>query len=42
MNKSVIFLLLALACIWLVLNDFYGTNLITRFIKTAIPTAEGE
>ena len=42
MDKSLIFLILAMACVWLVLNDFYGSNLVTRFIKTAIPTSQGE
>ena len=43
MDKSLLFLLLALCCVWLVLNDFYGSHLVTNFIKTAIPKAdEGE
>ena len=42
MDKSVIFIILAMCCVWVVLDDFYGKNLITRFIKTAIPNSQGE
>ena len=40
LGRSLIFLALGLAALWLVLNEFYGTGLITKFIKAAIPSAE--
>ena len=41
-DKSLMFFLLALVCVWLVLDEFYGRNLITKFIVTMIPKASEE
>ena len=39
-DKSLFFLVLALICFWLVMNEFYGSRLITQFITTLIPKAQ--
>lgn len=39
-DKSLFFLVMALICFWLVLDEFYGQNLVSRFIVRMIPKAE--
>lgn len=39
-DKSLFFLVLALALVWLVLDEFYGKGLISKFIVKMIPKAE--
>ena len=41
-DKGVFFLLLSLALLWLVLDEFYGNHLITNFISAMIPSAVAE
>lgn len=36
-DKSLFLVVLALACFWLVLDEFYGRGLITNFISAMIP-----
>lgn len=40
MDKSIFFLIMGLVCLWLVLNEFYGSGAISRFIVKLIPKAE--
>lgn len=39
-DKSLFFLIMALICFWLVLDEFYGQNRISQFIVKMIPKAE--
>ena len=39
-DKSLMFMILALGCVWLVLDEFYGKNYISKFITALIPKAE--
>lgn len=41
-DKTFFFLILGLACFWLVLDDFYGRGLLTKFITAIIPSAGNE
>lgn len=36
-DKSLFLLVLALGCFWLVLNEIYGSQLISQFILKIIP-----
>lgn len=40
MDKSVFFLVIAVALVWLVLNELYGNQIISKFITMIIPKAE--
>lgn len=40
MDKSIFFLLLAVACFYLVLDEIYGGKAITKFVVAIIPSAE--
>lgn len=40
MDKSMVFLLLALICFFLVLSEFYGQKYISKFVTGIIPGAE--
>lgn len=40
MDKSVFFLVIAVSLIWLVLNELYGNQIISKFITMIIPKAE--
>ena len=40
MDKSIFYLVLAVALVWLVLNELYGSQLISKFITMIIPKAE--
>lgn len=40
MDKSIVFLTLALVCFFLVLSEFYGTKYISKFVAGIIPSAE--
>ena len=39
-DKGIFFLVISLGCFWLVLDEFYGKNLITKFITKMIPNAK--
>lgn len=39
-DKSLFFMVMALVCFWLVLDEFYGHNYISQFIVRMIPKAE--
>ena len=39
-DKSLFFLIMSLACFYLVLDEFYGRNYISQFIVKMIPKAE--
>lgn len=38
-DKTFFFLILALSCFWLVLDEFYGKKLISKFITNIVPNA---
>ena len=40
MDKSIFFLLLSAVCFYIVLDEIYGTKLITKFVVAIIPSAE--
>ena len=40
MDKSILFLLLALACFWLVLDQITGNKYVSKFVVAIIPGAE--
>lgn len=40
MNKDLFFLILSLGCVWLILNQLYGSKLITQFVVMIIPDAK--
>lgn len=40
MDKSIFFLLLAVACFYLVLDEIYGSKGISKFVVAIIPSAE--
>ena len=40
MNTGVLYFTLALACIWLVMSQFYDDKYITRFLLLLMPNAE--
>ena len=40
MDRSLFFMIMALACFWLVLDEIYGRQLITQLIIKIIPKAE--
>lgn len=40
MDKSIFFLLLAVACFYLVLDEIYGAKPITKFVTAIIPNSE--
>ena len=37
MDKSFLFLILGLGCIWLVLDQIYGNKFIEQFVSNIIP-----
>lgn len=39
MNKSVFFILLALICFYLVLDEVYGGKAVTKFTLAIVPSA---
>ena len=39
-DKGLFYLVLALLCFWLVLDEFYGKRYITNFIVELIPSAK--
>lgn len=39
-DKSLFFVVLSLGCFWLVLDEFYGKNLVSKFVVKMIPKAE--
>ena len=41
-DKTFFFLILGLGCFWLVLDDFYGRKLLTKFITSIVPNAENK
>lgn len=40
MDKSIFFLVLAVACFYLVLDEVYGNKAISKFTTAIIPSAE--
>lgn len=40
MDKGLLFFVIALVCLWLVLDQFYGGELITQFVVNIMPSAE--
>lgn len=41
-DNSLFFMIISLACVWLVLDEFYGHNYISQFVVKMIPKAESE
>lgn len=39
MNKSLLFLIMGFAFIWLVLDQIYGKHLLSQFVTAIIPAA---
>ena len=39
-DKSLFYFVLSLVCFWLVLDEFFGKKLITKFIVAMIPSAK--
>ena len=37
MDKGLFFMTLSLVCVWLILDDFFGQNYITRLVSHLIP-----
>ena len=38
MDNSLLFFILFLSCLWLVLNEFFGTRYIEKFLAKLVPS----
>lgn len=42
MDKGLFFMTLSLACVWLILDDFFGNNRISKLVSSLIPNDFGK
>jgi hypothetical protein len=40
MDKNLLFLILALCCVWLIMSEFYGNKYISRFVDKILDGEE--